>query len=179
MSELHSEVLRGPFVSAQSAPRGALARGLIAGTLAGVVMAVFLAGAASLAGLPPLQPLRAIGATLGGPEALAGGSGPALVGAVLHLLLSAALGVAIAALIPSGLSPFGGSVVGAGYALFVLGFMASLVVPTVNPAFAAAAQPIGGAWVVAHVVFGATLGLALVVRFRGDAPRPRDKPGPA
>jgi hypothetical protein len=144
--------------------RGALASGISSGLLGGAVMAVSLALAASAAGMPGVHPLKVMGAAFVGPEAFGGGWGPVLYGAALHALMSIGLGLVYAAVVPRDLPPLCAAVVGIGYAMFVAGIMASSVMPTVNPGFRAAAQPIGGAWVMAHALFGAALGLSYTQR---------------
>lgn len=145
-----------------------LVAGATSGLLGGAVMALFLMLAAGIAGTQWLQPLAAIGTTLVGAEA----AGAAAWGAVLHALTSVALGLVFAAIFPRDLPPVSAAVVGAGYAFFAMGIMASLVVPLVNPSFATAAQPAGGAWVVAHALFGAALGLSWARWRRAGAPGP-------
>jgi hypothetical protein len=119
-------------------------------------MALYLVLLAGASGMTWLLPLQAIGATMVG----SGGPAQAVAGALLHALLSAAFGLLYAAIFPRDYPPPCALVVGAGYALFVLAIMASVVVPEANPSFRGAMQPIGGTWVVAHALFGATLALA-------------------
>ena len=146
---------------ATTTPRaGPLARGTVSGLLGGAAMAAFLVGAAAAAGMDPLQPVRAIGTTFAGPEALRGGAGIVAWGLLLHAATSAAFGLLFVGLFPVDQSPLGAAVLGAGYAMFVLGLMAAGVVPVASPAFRPAVQPLGGTWVVAHALFGCVLGLA-------------------
>lgn len=153
-------------VGSAAGQRGALASGVVSGLLGGAVMALFLAAAASAAGMTGLQPLEAIGATFLAADSPGGGPGPALYGALLHALTSVGLGLVFAALVPRDLPPVCAAMVGIGYAMFAAGIMASLVVPAVNPEFRTAAQPIGGAWVMAHALFGAALGLSYALQHR-------------
>jgi hypothetical protein len=170
MSDAPVEALSGSSALGNSVrQRGVLAAGIVSGLLGGAVTAIFLVVAASAAGMPALYPLKVIGATFVGPEALGGGSGPVLYGAALHALTSIALGLVFASLVPRELPPLCGVVVGMGYALFVAGIMTSLVVPAVNPAFRGEMQPIGGSWVIAHALFGLALGLSHALS--GRAPR--------
>ena len=152
-----------------------LLSGIGSGVLGGLVMAVFLAMAAAAAGLPALRPLTAIGATFVGPEAL-GTAGAVLYGATLHLLTSAVLGLAFAAMVPRDFPVGCAAVVGSGYSSFVLGVMMSFVVPAVNPLFRTEMQPLGGSWVIAHALFGATLGAVLALRWRLGS-RSLEQPG--
>jgi len=140
--------------------------GVVAGVLGGIVMALFLAVCALEAGMDPLHPLRVIGSTFGGPEALEGGGGVVAFGAALHLTTSALFGVVLAALIPRDF-PSGCAIgVGAAYGLFTLGVMMSVVVPAVNPLFRPEMQPVGGSWVIAHVLYGLALGFVPALRRR-------------
>jgi hypothetical protein len=165
------EVARAAAPAADTLPRQRwLVAGATSGLLGGAVMALFLMLAAGVAGTPWLQPLAAIGTTFVGAEAP--GAGAAAWGAALHALTSAALGLGFAAIFPRDLPPVSAAVVGAGYAFLAMAIMASLVVPLVNPAFAAAAQPAGGAWVVAHALFGTALGLSWARWRRAGAPGP-------
>lgn len=146
--------------SAPSRRAGLLRTGIASGLLGGAAMAVFVLLAAAAAGMDPLLPMKAIGATFVGPEALRAGAGIVAWGVLLHAATSAAFGVLFVALFPLDLRPLGAGVLGAGYAMFVLGVMAAGVAPAVNAHFRAAAQPMGGSWVVAHVIFGCALGLS-------------------
>jgi hypothetical protein len=123
-------------------------------------MAVFVVLAAAAAGMDALHPMRTIGATLGGAEALQGGAGSVALGLVLHAATSIAFGLLFVGMFSLDQSPLGALVLGAGYAMFVLGIMAAAVVPSVNPTFGVQMQPLGGTWVVAHALYGCTLGLA-------------------
>jgi hypothetical protein len=69
--------------------------------------------------------------------------------------------------------PFGGAaVLGIAYGFGVMALMTSLIVPAVNPVMAEHLPSLGGAWVLARSLFGATLGLAPWLRRRlaADAP---------
>jgi hypothetical protein len=152
----HIEVTAAP--ASAVGRTGVVATGAMHGLVAGVGMGVVLIVAAAYAKTPALHPFMAIGATFVGPEALEGGTGVAMYGAALHLLLSGLLGVGFVALIPPDMPRVSAIGVGVGYAFLVLGIMASLVVPPVNSVFRAEMQHIGGSWVIAHGVFGAMLG---------------------
>jgi hypothetical protein len=171
MATAHAQAAGKEARSAPSAAQGAgwrelLLRGIAPGLLGGAVMAAFLTIAAGVAGMPALAPLRTIGLTFAAPGALPGADGSALLGLVLHALVSAVLGIVFFAVFPRDLPPGCAAVVGAGYAAFALGIMAAVVVPTVNAPFREAMQPIGGSWVVAQVLFGVALGLGSELRRR-------------
>jgi len=169
MATAHAPAAGNEARSAPSAAQGAgwrevILPGIAAGLLGGAAMAAWLTIAAGVAGMAALAPLKAIGLTFAGPGALAEGS--ALLGLALHALVSAVLGIVYFAVFPRDLPPGCAAVVGGGYAMFALGIMATVVVPTVNAPFREAMQPIGGSWVVAHVLFGVALGLGPELRRR-------------
>ncbi|HEX9401092.1 MAG TPA: hypothetical protein VF912_13360 [Anaeromyxobacter sp.] len=144
--------------------------GAVAGLLAAATMIVFMAAAAALDG-DALGPLRAVGSTLRGREALSGGAGTIAWAVLLHLAVGAALGVAYAAVVPRDMPLHSSVVLGAGCALVVMAFAVQLLVPAVSPVLAAAMPAHGGAWVIAHVLFGAVAGLAPALRRRIGAAR--------
>ena len=155
--------------------------GMASGLLGGALMALFLMAAAGVVGLGPLYPLQVIGTTLVGPEGLERSVIALSAGLLLHLALSAACGVLFAAFVHRDMPLPCAIGVGVGYAFLVLGVMASLVVPAVSPLFREKMQPIGGSWVIAHAVFGASLGFAPALRgissrALGFGPRPREAP---
>ena len=63
------------------------------GAIGGAAMLAWLMIDAALHHASPLTPLRLFGGTLLGPEALTGGVGSLLPGLLLHLVISAVLGV--------------------------------------------------------------------------------------
>jgi hypothetical protein len=140
-----------------------LAAGTFAGVLGGIGMIVVAMIGAANQGVSPAHPLMVIGETFVGPEALAGGPKLAF-GALVHVLTSAGLGVVVVALIPREYRPACAMGLAAGLVLFAMGFMMSTLVPWVNPGLRGSFQVIGGTWVVAHVVYGVTLGLAPALR---------------
>ena len=158
MANVHVEAMEaGP--AAEARPVGLLMTGAASGLLGGVVMAGFLVLAAADTGMGALHALRAIGATFVGPEALQGGAGIVAYGALLHAVTSIAFGLLFVVILPIDLRPLEAVVIGSGYAMFVLGLMAAAVVPSVNVSFRVEMQPIGGAWVVAHALYGCALAL--------------------
>ncbi|MBI5068755.1 MAG: hypothetical protein HZB56_10985 [Deltaproteobacteria bacterium] len=134
-------------------------------------MLVSLSITAAATGLGWLQPLEAIGGTFAG-GALPGGAAAVAGGLVLHALVAALLGILFASALPDDFPLTSSVTVGAGYGLFVAGFMMSVVVPTVAAEFRSLAQSTGGAWVLAHGLFGGALAYALTRLRRGTAPRP-------
>jgi hypothetical protein len=115
-------------------------------------------------GLGALTPLRMIGATFLGVEALVAGAGPVLFGLVLHLVVSAAWGVMFASAFRRDAAPGFALFAGLLYSVVVLVIMTFVVVPLVNPVLWARIPMISGAWLVAHMLYG--VGLAALPAFR-------------
>jgi hypothetical protein len=148
-----------------------LAAGGLSGVLGGIaMMAVAMVGAAAQ-DLSPEYPLAIIGDTFAGSEGLDGPAARAAIGAAIHLAISAGVGVVFAAIVAPGFPTGCAMGLGAGLTLFFLGFMMSAVVPWASPDFREASHVIGGTWVIAHAVFGVTLGAAPALRrwIRRDA----------
>ncbi len=85
-------------------------------------------------------------------------------GVLLHLVVGAVLGVVFSAVVPSDHTLASAMVLGAGCNLVVMSFAVALLVPRVSPTLSAALPLHGGAWVVAHALFGAVLGIAPSLR---------------
>jgi hypothetical protein len=156
--------------------REILRAGVIAGVLGAIAMMAWMMAASALDGDSPLSPLRAVGSALRGPEALEGGAGTIAWGVFLHLAVGASLGVLFAAVVPRDMEVQGGVVLGAGVSILVMAFALQLVVPLVAPTLRAAMPRHGGAWVIAHAIFGAVTGIAPWLRRRigGRVPRPSE-----
>lgn len=144
--------------------RGAWVAGAVAGLVAGGAMAAFLVLAALVAGEPPLTAFRAIGGVVPG----VGSASPAAVvaGVLAHAVVSAAIGIAFAAVLPRDFSPACAAGVGVGAALLAMGFSAWVLLPG---SFIRDIHELGGIWVIAHGVYGAILGLALQPPTRAPA----------
>jgi hypothetical protein len=134
--------------------------GVAAGLLAGAAMLVWAMGSAALADLPLTHPLELTGATFVGRDGMDGGAPVLLYGVLLWLVVSAALGLAFAAMVPRDFPFVSGAILGIGYSFLVLAVMTSVVLPRLNPTMRAEMPATGGAWVLAYVVFGVVLGLA-------------------
>ncbi len=144
--------------------------GVAAGMLAAAAMILFMAAAAAFDG-DALGPLRAVGTTLRGREALSGGAGTIAWAVLLHLAVGAALGIPYAAVVPRDMPLHSSVVLGAGCALVVMAFAVPLLVPAVSPVLADRMPAHGGAWVIAHALFGAVVGIAPELRRRIGARR--------
>jgi hypothetical protein len=156
---------------ARSTSPAALAAGAGAGIVGGILMAMFMMMYAAMALGSMWAPLRMLGATFYGPEALVGGAGVMLWGLMVHMMASAGLGALFAALI--GARASGGAALGWGvaYGLAVLVGMTFLVLPWANPTMFARVQLIVGAWIIGHIVFGMGVALAPALMRRAAEPR--------
>jgi len=134
--------------------------GPVAGIVGGLVMAAFLVFAAVAQGMEPLAALEPMGATFRDAEARGGGAGPVLYGVLLHLAVSALVGLLFAMVLPRDLAPGSAGVICVGLAFMVMGIMTSAIVPAVNPTLQARFRELGGSWVIAHALFGFTVGYA-------------------
>jgi hypothetical protein len=132
--------------------------GAAAGLLGAVVMMALMMLAAGLDG-DPLDPMRAVGTSFRGEDATQTGAVPAVWGAILHLAIGAAFGAAFLAVFPKDHTAPAGAVLGAGSALLLMGLVISALAPVVAPMARSLMSPNGGAWIVAHAVFGAVAGL--------------------
>lgn len=129
--------------------------GAIAGIVAGVAMAAFLVVAAAMQGLQALEPIERIGATFSSATTTPHGSiGRVLFGMLLHLSVSALVGLLFAAILPPDFPRGNAAIVCVGMTFAVLGLMASVVVPSVNPVLKHGFHGFGGSWVIAHALFG-------------------------
>ena len=140
-----------------------LAAGILSGIAAGIAMMAVGMIAAATQDVPLLYPLQIVGESFVGPEAL-GGVAKVAFGSLVHLLTSAALGIVFAAIVPREFGTTCAMGLGTGITLFAMGVMMSTLVPWANPGFRGAFQAIGGSWVLAHAVFGVTLGIAPSLR---------------
>jgi len=134
-------------------------------------MLLLLALVAGLEGLGWSHPLQAIGARTAG-AGVDGGPTAVALGALLHLLASAGLGLLFAALLPDDFPIPSAIAAGGGFGLFAAGFMMTVVAPAVSPELRSAVQPVGGSWVNGHVLFGCVLGAVLSALRRGPGSRP-------
>jgi hypothetical protein len=155
----------------------ALAAGILSGIAAGLAMMAVAMIASAGQHVSPLLPLQAIGESFVGPEALEGVP-EAAFGLLVHLLVSVILGILFAAIVPRDFGTTCAMGLGVGLTLFAMGFMMSTFVPWVNPGFRGHLQVIGGSWVLAHAVFGVTVGLVPTLRRRiaREASQPASAP---
>lgn len=149
-----------------------LVPGLLAGLLGGIAMTACIMLAAAIQGLDMLAPLRPMGETFAGSEPRSAGAAALAYGFARHLVFSGAMGVLLAPFMPRDFPPGSASLMGVAFAFIVMAFMASLVLPAVNPALRAAMPALGGSWVLAHAAYGLTLGFSLqCIRRNADITR--------
>ena len=138
---------------------GTMTHGVVGGIVAGGVFLALNMWFATSVGDPAKGPLLMMSTIVRGDEAIMAGSVSVGVGLAVHLVLSAAYGVAFAALASHVWSA--GAIAGAGVvygaALYLLNF--KLFSPALFTTFEMANQPFE---FVAHVVFGSLLALAFL-----------------
>lgn len=139
--------------------------GGVAGVLAGGGMAVFLMVYGGATGIGAFTPLKLLGATFFRHDALTRpGLGVVFWGLVLHLAISAAIGILYAALVKPGMDPMPAVAGGIVFALLVWVVMTFAILPLVDPAMRAASSDMSMGWFGAHVVYGAVVGIAQQLR---------------
>jgi hypothetical protein len=141
-----------------------LEAGITAGLVGGALMALFLMTYMAVVGYGFWMPLRLIGATIYGVDALVAGAGIAALGGIIHLVISTLFGVLFASLVQRHAGPAAAVVFGVAFGVVVLVLMTYLVLPTLDPVMRARVALVPGAWFLAHLLFG--LGVATAPRFR-------------
>jgi uncharacterized membrane protein YagU involved in acid resistance len=136
---------------------GRLVRGAVGGVAAGLVFAAVTMWFADSTGGKAEMPLRMISTIVKGDQAMAAGTTSPALGAVVHVVLSALLGIVFALAVPrfrtNGTVALAGTVYG--LLLYVLNFL--VLTPLVFTTFRMANQPFE---VFAHLVFGTLLSFA-------------------
>lgn len=131
--------------------------GALSGLIAGLAMALVLAIHAQIVGTGFFTPIQAMAAMFMGPEAMAGGFGTVLMGLIVHLVVSAILGIVFAFLVnpetSGGYAFFGGLV----FALVIWAAMTYLILPGANPVLLSEVMRHPGAWAFSWMVFGGVL----------------------
>jgi hypothetical protein len=139
--------------------RGEVAAGAGAGLIGGVAMALFQMLASALGGGSVLAPAKLVAASTLGPRAPSGGLGTLVTGLLLHLAVSAVLGVTFAfALHRRVVRPGATLLAGLFFALLAMLTMTYVLLPWVDPVMRASLVHAPGAWLLAHAVFGLGLG---------------------
>jgi hypothetical protein len=132
--------------------------GVAAGVLGGLGMAAFMMTYCAFTGAGLLTPLKLFGATFYRGSALGPGFGAAFWGLVLHLAVSAALGVLFSAMFRADTAPLFEVAAAIVYALFAWLILTFLVLPVVDPVMRRAVPSMSAAWFGSHVVYGSVLG---------------------
>lgn len=135
-----------------------LIRGAVGGVAAGVVFAVVTMWFVDSLGDPARMPLLMIAAMVQGEEALMNETASPVVGALVHMVLSAMFGLAFAALTLRMRTNAAVAIVGAVYGVLLYLVNFKVVSPLLFPWFGDANQPFE---LTIHVVFGALLAYAL------------------
>lgn len=140
---------------------GALLAGAGAGLIGGVLMLLFALIYSAAVGLGFWLPARAIAGSVYGVMALVMGGGVVVLGIVLHLFVAMAWGLVFAWLFAwlAGREPQPAFalLVGVLYGLLVLAVMTWLVLPWLDPTLLARVHLMSAMWIVAHVLFGASM----------------------
>jgi hypothetical protein len=162
-----ARVLNQVAIERQAAARSELLyAGITGGLFAGAAMMAFAVIAAASGGLTASRPLELVAATFLGRAALEGGAMVLLSGALLWAVVSAALGLLYAVVVPRNFEFSPAAVMGVGYSFFLIAIMTTSVLPSVNPTMRAEMPAMGGAWVLAYGVFGVALGVIPMLRRR-------------
>ncbi|MGH7710738.1 MAG: hypothetical protein ACREOG_05615 [Gemmatimonadaceae bacterium] len=137
--------------------------GALAGTIGGLLLALFAMGTAVMMGADILSPFRLTGATFLGAAALDGGAGIILYGLLLHLATSMAWGILFAAILPRE-APVGVVfVAGLVYGLLVMLVMWYLVLPVANPTLRDATTGTTS-FTIEHLIYGGSLAAVPMLR---------------
>jgi hypothetical protein len=140
--------------------RSLLFSGCVAGLAGGVAMAAYLVFAAAVQGMEPLTALEPMGATFRDAVEPSAGDGSMLFGLFLHLAVSAMAGLLFVSVLPRNFSPGNAAFICVGFAFAMMGVMTSCIVPAANPVLKESFHDLGGSWVIAHALFGFTVGYA-------------------
>ncbi len=158
--ERTTDVTRTP-----GSPEGVVGPGLIAGLVAAVVMGLIASIVATVNGLGFWTPMMLIGATFLGADWLSVPVWAALLGVGTHLFIGAAFGVLFTALTRNLRTTGAMLAAGLTYGAAIYLFMTFLVMPWADPVMYLGINE--GLFFLYHLAYGATLPLALPVRFRG------------
>ena len=141
-------------------PAGQLLKGAAAGVGAGIVFLVLNMWYAASTGGPAAMPLHAISTVVLGDSAMAEGSTNPVVGAIVHVVLSAGFGVGLALVVMRLRSNAAITVTSTVYGglLFVVNFL--VLAPLVFSTFQMPNKPFE---LVVHLVFGTSAGFAFLL----------------
>ncbi|AEA23527.1 hypothetical protein ATK30_4910 [Amycolatopsis echigonensis] len=155
-----SDLARRPARADRRLLVATLARGAVAGMAAGMLFAAMTMWLVVSQGMPVKIPLLAIASIVQGQHAIGAGTASPLLGAVVHLMLSAAFGMVLAWLLRRARTDATAVLIGAGYglALYVVNFVA--LGSAVFAVFTRLNQPFQ---VLNHLVYGVLVALFLLL----------------
>ncbi len=145
-------------------PVGArIVAGIAAGILGGLLMIATMMIYASVTDAGATMPLKALGATVYGVEALVAGPTAMMVGVLIQLGIAIAIGMIFALFVSRETSPVAALLAGIVIGIALWAAMDFYVLPQMNPTMAAriALMPLG--YFAAHILFG--IGLAMSPAF--------------
>jgi hypothetical protein len=132
--------------------------GLVAGVIAGAVMALVWMIKAGIEGAGFFLPARAIAGTYYGAEALAAGGGWAItLGVLTHVVVSAFWGLLFAWVGGARMSTGAACFAGLLYGIAIWALMSYAVLPAINPAMLGRVSDEPGWWFGYHLIFGGML----------------------
>ncbi len=131
--------------------------GGLSGLVSGLLMAVAAMAGVAAAGMSPWLPLRLVGGTFYGADAIGLGAEPVIVGAALHLLVSVFWAVLFAFTVRPDTPTAGSLTTGLVYAVVVWALMTFTLVPWLDPLLATRLEDVGVWWFLLHLVWGAGL----------------------
>lgn len=157
-----------------------VAGGLLAGMIAGIVMA--LAAMIYMAAATPMEfwlPMKNIAATWLGVSALIGGASAVAVGVITHLVVASGWGLLFGLVAGRQRSVGGALVAGIVYGTVVWAIMTWLIMPWINPTMSARVEVLPGWWWwTLHAIFGVVLASTPFFARRAVAgERPEARPG--
>lgn len=160
MATTERDFANAPGVSPRPVPRESIWRGgPVAGIIAGIIMAIVSMLITAAMGMGFWLVPKMIAATFLGVDALVGGAGAVILGVIVHLIVSAILGLIFAFLTPriiSASSDFGLGIV---FGVVVWAVMTFIVLPLINDVMRDRVALMPFAWFIEHLVFGGSLAL--------------------
>lgn len=131
--------------------------GAVAGTVAGAIMGGVATGWAAVTGMGAALPAQAVAATAYGVGALVGDAEVIAFGAVLHLVVSAALGMVFALFVHTWHGPRTALALGLLYGIAVWLLATWVALPRFDPVMAGRVALVPIEWLVLHLAYGAGL----------------------
>lgn len=132
--------------------------GAVAGLISGVAMILVAMIYSAAIGEGFSFPLKEIAATFVGVEAIIGGAGTILIGAVTHLIVAAAWGAIFGLALPADSTPTAAYGWGLAFGVGVWLVMSFVALPIFNSVMADRVALYSGMWFAYHLVFGVVLG---------------------